>query len=151
MADFDLASAQPVTQFDLASAPPVGSTSAPPAAAAPQVSSPGLSMSDVLQKIALGGRAAAEGVVGAFATPHDLNVLMMNAERSGINRILGTNLQPEPTFTQKFSQALTDAGAYTPETKGEQYGTAITRGVAGGLTGAGVLGSVTPAVSTVPN
>lgn len=125
------------------------SSTTPNVSAAPPAA--GLSLDDFLRKVALGGRSVGEGVVDTLAMPHDAMVLMQNAMRSGTNRVLGTNLQPVPTFAQGFSQALTDAGAPVPETRGEQYGTAITRGVASGLTGAGILGAVTPAATTAPN
>jgi hypothetical protein len=95
---------------------------------------------DWLRQIALGGRAIGEGVFGAFAAPKDIEIVTRNLMKKGLNK-LGTNFEMEPTASQKFSQALTDAGAYEPETSGEQYASAATRGVSGALTGGlGLLG-----------
>ena len=139
MSDFDLASAQPV-QFDLDSAKPVGSASLP--------SSPTPSLSDqILRKIALGGRSAAEGVMSTFMLPLDAAVVGGNLINHGIDRVFGTHLGDYPTFASRFSQALTQAGAPTAQTPGEQMGSAIARGVTGALTGGGLLGGA----STVPN
>lgn len=97
---------------------------------------------DWLRQIALMGRAAGEGVVGAFAAPNDLGAMMGNLMRKGINKGLGTNLPMEQTFAEKFSNAMSDAGAYTPETSGEQLASAGVRGVTGALTGGAGLGQI---------
>jgi len=139
MSDFDLASAQPV-QFDLASAKPVTPAATP-------------SLTDqILRKIALGGRAAAEGVVGTLSLPDTIGTGMRNLMSRGVNAVFGSHLQTdEPSYAQNFSNALTSAGAYTPDTRGEQMGSAITRGVTGALTGGGILsaaGGVAPGIPT---
>jgi hypothetical protein len=107
--------------------------------------------SALLRRIALSGRDIGEGVADTFALPHDLGILMQNGMRAASNKLFGTNLQPQPTFSQNFSRALTDLGAPVPATPGEQMGSAITRGVSGALTGGGVFGLASPSFTTAPN
>jgi hypothetical protein len=149
---FDLASAKPVKYVDLEDLPPppreltVDDLPAPP----PELRMPQLSLKDqLLRKIALGGRSAAEGVMSTFALPVDAAVMGGNLLQHGVNRVFGTNLGDYPTFASRFSQSLTDAGAPTPQTPGEQMGSAVTRGVTGALTGGGLLSPATAA--TAPN
>ncbi len=112
---------------------------------------PGDATGSLLRKIALGGRSIGEGVLDTLALPHDLGIGLQNLMRRGANAVLGTNLQPQPTWAQGLSDSLTASGAPVPQTKGEQYGTAITRGVSGALTGGGILGLASPTAATVPN
>lgn len=127
--DFDTKAAAPVTQ----------GTAAP-------------SDDGLLRKIALGGRAIGEGVAGTLALPANLGPMIRNGMSRGVNAMFGTHLQTdEPTFSQGLSKALTDSGAYTPDTPGEKMGSAITQGVAGALTGGGLLGMAAPAASSAPN
>jgi hypothetical protein len=150
MADsgFDLSTAKPVDDggFDLSSAKPaVAIAKADPSAT-----------DNALRTLSLGGRALGEGVFGALATPHEVGAMIqnklmlpaLNAAKRGINSLAGTNLQPtapEPYWTQGLSNALTSAGAPVPQTDNEKTGSAITRGVAGALTGGGLLGTAGPA------
>lgn len=107
---------------------------------------------DFLRKTALGGRAAAEGVVNAIALPETFQNWELNKAKQGINALLGTNLSTNtPSVAQNFSTLLTQAGAYTPQTKGEEFGSAVTRGVTGALTGYGGLKALAGAATTIPN
>lgn len=137
---------------------PVVSSAAPAWASAPVVGSSSLSstpspslLDSMLRQIALGGRNVGEAVFDTFAAPHDLGIGLQNLMRAGANRVLGTNLKPQPTFAGNLSNALTQSGAPVPKTTGEQYASAIERGVAGALTGGGALGAVSPALSTPAN
>lgn len=96
---------------------------------------------DWLRQISLAGRAAAEGVHGALTAPHDLGIGLQNLMRKGVNKVFGTHLEMQPTAAQEFSQALTDSGAYEPQTTGEQFASAGIRGATGALTGGGLLGT----------
>jgi hypothetical protein len=141
MSDFDLASAQPIQppQFDLASAQPVSaqdSTAASPASP-PQLSS----FDNFLRQVALGDRAAAQGVMSTLTLPDTIANWEFNKLGALSNRVLGTNFdENSPNLSQQFSQALTDAGAYTPQTAGEQLSSAVNQGVTGALTGGGLTG-----------
>lgn len=99
-----------------------------------------------LRQVALHARAAAEGVVGTLASPIDLNPAGMI--RNAISQKLGL---PDMTITGLMNRGLNAAGAYSPETPGEQMGTAVTRGVAGALTGGGLANGAQLAASQLPN
>lgn len=105
---------------------------------------------DWLRQTALAGRAAGEGVLDTLAFPHDAGIALQNMMRAGWNRTLGRvfgQSAPEPSFSEKLSNALTSAGAPVPTTPGEQLASAAIRGVTGGLTGLGAI----PAAATLPN
>jgi hypothetical protein len=122
-----------------------------PSADPSQPGAPSSVTDDVLRKIALGGRAAAEGVMNTFALPLDAAVVSGNALQHGFNRLFGANLGDYPTFSSRFSQSLTDAGAPVAQTTGEQMGTSLVRGATGALTGGALLGAAgvpAPALTT---
>lgn len=119
-----------------------------PAAAAPK-SDPNDTSTGVGREVALGGRSIGEGVADALATPHDLGIMLQNLIAHGVNRLAGTSIPDKKTFAQELSEVLNQSGAPQPQTTGEQYGSAITRGVAGALTGAGALNAAGAAVGPV--
>lgn len=105
-----------------------------------------------LRQTALTGRAAAEGVVNTFALPQTIQNWEMNKLAQGSNAVFGTKFHTDtPSVAEDFSNLMTDAGAYTPQTKGEQFSSAVTRGVTGALTGYGAIGALGGDASTVPN
>lgn len=106
---------------------------------------------DWLRGAALTGRSIGEGVLGTFALPNTARVAMGNLMRRGVNAIAGTHLPMEQSWSQGLSDALTSAGAPVPQTEGEKTGTALVRGVSGGLTGGGLLGAAVPALNTTSN
>lgn len=95
---------------------------------------------DWLRRAALGGRAAAEGVVNTFTALADSQTGVENSFRG----VLG--LPQIPTLSQQFSDLMDRAGAYTPQGKSEEMQSAVIRGTTGALTGGGASG-----VSSVPN
>lgn len=101
--------------------------------------------------VALGGRSVGEGVLNTLAAPHDLGIWMQNKMRHGVNAVFGTHLEDQPTFASNLDQALTYAGAPTPQTENEKTGTALVRGVSGALTGGGLFGLSNPALLSAPN
>lgn len=100
---------------------------------------------------ALYARAAAEGVGRTLAAPHDVGTWLRNQLGRASNAAFNTNFQPEQTWGQGLSQALSSSGAPTPMTEGEKTGTAVTSGVTGALTGGGVFGQANPALATPAN
>lgn len=106
---------------------------------------------DWLRRIALGGRDIGEGVFDTLAAPHDLSDAITNLARRGINRAFGTHMPMVTPWGSQLSSALTAAGAPVPTTPGEKTAAALTRGTAGALTGAGILGLGASAFTTVPN
>lgn len=124
-------SSNPFDQFD---AP--GKTAAPAAVA----KAPDSALDSVLRTLSLGGRSVGEGVLGALAAPHDIGNWVGNKMAQGANALLGTHIPMKDGFGQQLSDALTSAGAPVPETENEKTGTAITRGISGALTGAGLFG-----------
>jgi hypothetical protein len=91
-----------------------------------------------LRQTALQGRAAAQGVVGALTFPATVMTGAQNLVPWLSNKFAGTNYPLRSTPGQAFSQALTMAGAPTPQTAGENLASAATSGLTGGLAGAGV-------------
>src|ERR1019366_9301275 len=103
--------------------------SSPNQAPAPQPSQPS-GFDNFLRQTALTGRAAAQGVVGALTLPDTVFQGEMNLGAKGINKLLGTNLQTDyPNLSERFSNALTSAGAPVPETGGEQLGSTAVSGL----------------------
>lgn len=100
---------------------------------------------------ALYARAGAEGVARALAAPHDVGVWLRNQLGRGSNAAFGTTFQPEPTWSQGMSEALSGAGAPSAVTEGEKTGTAVASGITGALTGGGVFGAANPALATPAN
>jgi hypothetical protein len=93
-----------------------------------------------LRQVALQGRAAAEGVIGTLAVPLDQSPAGMI--RNALTQRIGL---PDMSIMGLLNRGLNAAGAYNPETSGEQMGSAVTRGVTGALTGAGLSGSLSAA------
>lgn len=117
---------------------------------------------DVGRQVALGGRAVGEGVLGTLLSGAEsfgkiatgggvwdqvirqqTGLTPMQIEIANFNKRFGTNLPPASSFTELLSNLITKAGAPTPDTPGEQLGSAAIRGASGALT----LGGG----STVPN
>jgi len=108
---------------------------------------------DVGRQIALGGRAAGEGVFGALSsvaenTPASMITRILTGrtpQQLGTaltNRLFGTHIVAPQSSSQMLSDALTRAGAPTPSTPGEQLASAGIRGATGALA-LGGLGGVT--------
>jgi hypothetical protein len=98
-------------------------------------------MDNALRQTALLGRAASQGVVNTLTLPDTVANWEVNKLKQGSNAVFGTKFDTNyPSLAQRFSQGLTSAGAYTPDTSGEQMASAVTQGVTGALTGAGALG-----------
>lgn len=100
---------------------------------------------DVLRQIALIGRSAAEGVVNTLSLPHDMGIQFQNKIVDAVLSHMGVSqrdreLLRQPTGAEEFSKFMDKAGAYSPETPGEEFGSAVTRGVTGALTGAAAMG-----------
>jgi hypothetical protein len=95
----------------------------------------------LLRQVALTGRNVGEGVIGAFAAPHDLGILVQNTMRKGLNK-LGANMEMKPTYMQGLGQALTESGAPVPETKGEEFAASAIKGATGAMTGGVGLGQI---------
>lgn len=117
---------------------------------APTTSEPS---ADVGRQIALGGRAAGEGVFGALSsvaenTPASMITRILTGrtpQQLGTaltNRLFGTHIVAPQSSSQMLSDALTRAGAPTPSTPGEQLASAGIRGATGALA-LGGLGGVT--------
>ena len=62
-----------------------------PSSAVSQAAQPNTD-SDLLSKIALGGRAVGEGVIDTLALPNTISTAVGNLMRRGSNAILGTHL-----------------------------------------------------------
>lgn len=112
---------------------------------------------DVGRQIALGGRALGEGVFGTLASavenqPFNTLVHLVSGatpQQLGIaltNRLTGSHLHDPGSYGDFLSRILTRLGAPTPETPGEQLGSAVIRGASGALTLGGLGG-----VNSVPN
>jgi len=112
---------------------------------------------DVGRQVALGGRAVGEGVGGTLLSAVDQNPVNIISSAltgktpqqwtiSAVNHYLGAHLPQMPSYSELLSKALTYLGAPTPETSGEQLGSAAIRGASGALTLGGLGG-----VATVPN
>ncbi len=128
----DTSSAQQLADY-IRSQPAAGAP-----AAAPQQPS---GMDGFLRQTALTGRAAAQGVVSTLTLPDTVSTWELNKLSGLSNRLFGTNFdENSPNLSQQFSQAMTDAGAYTPQGAGEQMASALTQGTAGALAGGGVVG-----------
>lgn len=96
----------------------------------------------LLRQIALAGRAAAEGATALPASFADF----ING-RSMANAILSkAGVPTAPSTSEEMAQALNAAGAYNPETPGEQLGSAVVRGTTGALAGGGVGGGMANAL-----
>jgi hypothetical protein len=95
---------------------------------------------DPLRQTALVGRAAAEGVVDTLALPIDMQERLVAPLRNAIAKQLGIQLPDDFTVSGLLRKGLDAAGAYNPETEGEQMTSAVTRGVTGALTGGGLGG-----------
>jgi hypothetical protein len=93
---------------------------------------------DWLRKIALGGRAAGEGVFNTLAMADEM--INQTSLKNSIGSIFG--LQPQPTKAEEFSALLDRFGAYRPQTDSEKLLYEATKGSAGALTGAGPAGIV---------
>jgi len=112
---------------------------------------------DIGRQVALGGRAVGEGVGGTLLSAIDQNPVNIVSQAltgktpqqlsiSAVNHYLGAHLPQMPSYSELLSKALTYLGAPTPETSGEQLGSAAIRGASGALTLGGLGG-----VATVPN
>jgi hypothetical protein len=102
---------------------------------------------DWLRQLALQGRAAAEGVVGTLAMGPDLQEkYLFSPVRNAILNLAGKPSQPPMLVSDMLNKGLNAAGAYNPATPNEQLASAVTRGVTGGLTGAGIGGA-----ASIPN
>lgn len=95
---------------------------------------------DPLRQTALVGRAAAEGVVNALALPYDMQEQLLGPIRNAIAEKLGLSTLPDMTASGLMKRGLDAAGAYNPETSGEEMTSAVTRGVTGALTMGGIGG-----------
>jgi hypothetical protein len=102
---------------------------------------------DVGRQVALQGRAAAQGVVGALTLPQTAMTGAFNLPRWIANKF-GGHYGYLPTPAGVLSKGLTAAGAPEPETSGEQLASAATSGVTGGLA-AGGLGGATSIANAV--
>lgn len=95
---------------------------------------------DPLRQTALVGRAAAEGVANA-ASMFDLRQqLVIPVVNLALEKLGFTPLEQSGINTA-LKKGLDAAGAYNPETSGEQMQSAVTRGVTGALTTAGIGGA----------
>ena len=93
---------------------------------------------DPLREVALQGRAAAQGVFNTLSFVPDALIGAQNAVFGGVNRVAGTNLPMAEPYSQTFSRAMDQAGAYRPESDNEQTRTRMTQGLTGALTGVGL-------------
>ncbi|MGE5320887.1 MAG: hypothetical protein ACM3KD_11950 [Hyphomicrobiaceae bacterium] len=94
--------------------------------------------SDPLRDVALTGRAAAQGVWNTLSFIPDALIGAQNAAFTGINRLAGTDLPMAEPYSQTFSRALDQAGAYRPETDEEQTASRMIQGMTGAATGVGL-------------
>lgn len=130
--------AAPSSGFDLSTATPIEDKSKPKTDDKPSDQS-----TDWMRQIALAGRAVSQGVVNTATAPISLSMaLPMEASPTmGVPLYAAKRLGIKiPTPGELFSQKLTDAGAPTPESSGEQLASAGISGLTGGLTGAGAFG-----------
>lgn len=97
---------------------------------------------DVGRQLGLVGRAAAEGVVNTLALPLDMQEQMTAVARDAILSKFGVHL-PDMTISGLLQRGLNTAGAETPQTPGEQMGSAVTRGITGALAGGAAGGAMT--------
>lgn len=127
---------------------------------------------DVGRQAALTGRAVGEGVADTAMAGADLMVnnpmtarvnplgaMFANANTSPAriissiaNHVAGKQIYDADSFQDLLAQALTHAGAPTPETSGEKLRYAAEKGVTGALTGAGtagMAGGLTSATRTI--
>ena len=116
----------------------IRASSTPPAAPTEQPT-------DIGRQVALQGRAAAQGVVGALTLPQTAMVGAFNLPRWIANKF-GGKYPYLPTPAGVLQKGLDVAGAPEPQTSGEQLASAATSGLTGGLATAGLGG-----VSTIPN
>ena len=120
-----------------------------PAAKAP--AGPGPEPHPIAREIALIGRDIGEAGSGVIAFPHDLPIHITNALRAASNKAFGTQFQTKETFAGQLSKSLTELGAPTPTTPGEQMQSALVRGATGAATTGGVLGALSPALGSAGN
>lgn len=110
-------------------------------------SQPSDSGSDVGRQVALQGRAAAQGVVGALTLPQTAMVGAFNLPRYIANKF-GGHYGYLPTPAGILSKGLDVAGAPEPQTSGENLASAATSGLSGGLATGGLssIGGIANAV-----
>lgn len=99
-----------------------------------QGTTPVATPTDLPREVALGGRAAAEGVVNTLTMP------IVNSPLVQAPLYLASLLGYKGSPSQWFSQALTSAGAPVPQTSGEKLASAGIGGATAALTGGGLMG-----------
>jgi hypothetical protein len=98
-------------------------------------------MDSWLRKIALGGRAVAQGVTGTLGDAAALGPTgLVNAATGAVNMATGTKIPPLQLPSNLLQTLFTRAGTPTPQTGGEQLASAGIRGLAGGLGGGAAFG-----------
>lgn len=112
---------------------------------------PASTQDTILRNTALAGRAVGQGVFSTLSAVPDALIGAENAVTGGINKVFGTNIPQAETYSQTFSRALDQAGAFQPETKGEKLASAGIQGGAGALSGAGILNAATKAPAMIEN
>src|SRR5580698_5283215 len=117
--------AKPVTGFDLSTATPISDDSVKPDK--PKQEQP----TDIGRQVALGGRAAAQGVVGALTLPGTLMAGARNLPAYIANNWFGGKYPYTPTPVGGLSAILTKLGAPNPQTSGENLASAGISGVTG--------------------
>jgi hypothetical protein len=142
---FDLSTAVPVdgsappaspvgasSGFDLSTAKPI------PEPAAKKDTNTDEKPTDWGRQIALGGRAAAQGVVGALTLPATALTAASNLPPYIANTFFGGHYPYKPSPSDALSQIMTKAGAPMPQTSGENLTSAGISGLTGGLAGGGL-------------
>lgn len=95
---------------------------------------------DIGRQVALTGRAAAQGVVGALTLPSTLMTAAANTPAYLANKLLGTNYPYRKSLAEGFSDVMTKAGAPVPQTSEENLAAAGVSGLTGGLATGGAVG-----------
>lgn len=103
--------------------------------AAPPATDPG---TDPARQVALTGRAASQGVVGALTLPNTIMTAARNTPAFIANKLFGGNFSYQKSVAEQYSDAMTKAGAPVPQTSGENLAAAGVSGLTGGLATGGL-------------
>lgn len=123
------------SSFDLSTATPVADTT----------KTDGFDLStatpdtDIGRQVALTGRAASQGVIGALTLPETIATGARNLPAFIANQF-GGHFPYQKTLSQRYSDVMTKLGAPVPQTSGEQLADAGVSGLTGGLAGGGLTG-----------
>jgi hypothetical protein len=93
------------------------------------------------RQLALGGRAVAQGVVGALTLPNTIMSGARNLPAYVANKFFGGHYPYASSDASALNQGLTTAGAPTPQTAGENLAGAGISGLSGGVAGGSLLGA----------